>query len=182
MGFKRCLGAPALMAHEERVLAQTSGPPEPHPQSGGQAACASGRAHPLSHSTSVPGALVCSGSRASSGVSDGQCCLWLAVPRGSWGVLSALHFLCLPCCLGAGGGMMKEVLEMFSWAEHNDHDCGDTHPFKAGCINHSQQGMLGRGRLCSGTGWSLLLPELIRSHSEQASHSLWCRVSSPGKL
>lgn len=26
MGFKRCLGAPALMAHEERVLAQMSGP------------------------------------------------------------------------------------------------------------------------------------------------------------
>lgn len=26
MGFKRCLGAPALMAHEERVLAQKSGP------------------------------------------------------------------------------------------------------------------------------------------------------------
>ena len=43
MGFKSCLGAPALMAHEERILAQMPrSPPEPYPQSGGQAACASG--------------------------------------------------------------------------------------------------------------------------------------------
>ena len=96
MGFKSCLGAPALMAHEERILAQMPrSPPEPYPQSGGQAACASGRAHPCYH---IPQASLSPGllwGRASSGVSGGQCCLWLAAPRGSWGVLSALHFLVL---------------------------------------------------------------------------------------
>ena len=96
MGFKSCLGAPALMAHEERSLAQMPrSPPEPYPQSGGQAACASGRAHPCYH---IPQASLSPGllwGRASSGVSGGQCCLWLAAPRGSWGVLSALHFLVL---------------------------------------------------------------------------------------
>ena len=63
--------------------------------SGGQAACASGRAHPCYH---IPQASLSPGllwGRASSGVSGGQCCLWLAAPRGSWGVLSALHFLVL---------------------------------------------------------------------------------------
>ena len=140
MGFKRCLGGPALMNHEKRVLAQISSPllshtvteSRPFPQPDRRAASSLGGPPLLWAFHASLWALV--SSEAGWAL---QCPWWAAlfvVGSSTWLpgniVSAALPFGASPAVsVGRSVCVMIEILKTFSWTTHYSY--GNTRPFKA---------------------------------------------------